>query len=124
MSKVAKLAGTLSILLLCSLPLWGQALPVPIPGGDIIQPFGLFNQFFPGVGTGFDGLNADPHGINNSRTFVAMGYTAGTATDSNGKMYNVITDIRVYQGDYIGAVPTYGGGGTTSAKAHGTFVEI
>ena len=61
MSKVAKLAGTLSILLLCSLPLRGQALPVPIPGGDIIQPFGLFNQFVPGVGAGFDGLNADPH---------------------------------------------------------------
>lgn len=124
MSKVAKLAGTLNILLLCSLPLWGQALPVPLPGGDIIQPFGLFNQFFPGVGAGFDGLNADPHGINNSRTFVAMGYTAGTATDSNGKMYNVITDIRVYQGDYIGAVSNGGAGRTKSAKAHGTFVEI
>ena len=87
MTKRAKFAGALSILLMCSFPLWGQALPTPIPGGDIIPPF--VNQFFPGVGTGFDGLNADPHGINNSRTFVAMGYTAGTATDSNGKTYNV-----------------------------------
>lgn len=124
MTKEITLVGTACILFISSLTLRGQVLPVPLPGGDIIQPFGLFNQFFPGVGAGFDGLNADPHGINNSRTFVAMGYTAGTATDNNGKTYNVITDIRVYQGDYIGAVPTYGGGGTTSAKAHGTFVEI
>src|SRR5579864_6284992 len=123
MTKGIKIAGALCILFLCSLRLTGQVLPVPLPGGDIIQPFGLFNQFFPGVGAGFDGLNADPHGINNSRTFVAMGYTAGTATDSNGKTYNVITDIRVYQGDYIGAVPTYGAGGTTSAKAHSSRYE-
>jgi len=52
------------------------------------------------------------------------GYTLGTATDNVGKLYQVITDIRVYQGDYIGALPTFGGGGSTSTKAHGTFVEI
>lgn len=124
MTKGITLVGTACILFISSLTVRGQVLPVPLPGGDIIQPFGLFNQFFPGVGAGFDGLNADPHGINNSRTFVAMGYTAGTATDSNGKTYNVITDIRVYQGDYIGAEPNGGGGRTKSAKAHGTFVEI
>lgn len=124
LTKGIKIAGALYILFLCRLPLTGQVLPVPLPGGDIIQPFGLFNQFFPGVGAGFDGLNADPHGINNSRTFVAMGYTAGTATDSNGKIYNIITDIRVYQGDYVGAESNGGAGRTKSVKAHGTFVEI
>lgn len=124
MTKGITLVGTACILFISSLTVRGQVLPVPLPGGDIIQPFGLFNQFFPGVGAGFDGLNADPHGINNSRTFVAMGYTAGTATDSNGKTYNVITDIRVYNGDYIGAEPNGGAGRTKSAKAHGTFVEI
>jgi hypothetical protein len=98
--------------------------PVPIPGGDVIAPFGLFNQFFPGVGAGFDGLNADPHGITNFSGTVAMGYTAGEATDSAGKTYQVITDIRVYQGDFIGAQATFGGGGTTSARAHGTCIEI
>jgi len=117
------------ILVLASLPLWGQVqpsqvLPVPIPGGDLIAPFGLFNQFFPGVGTGFDGLNADPHGITNSNGIVAMGYTSGLATDNNGKTYNVITDIRVYRGDYVGAEANGGAGRTQSAKAHGTFVEI
>jgi len=53
-----------------------------------------------------------------------MGYTNGLATDKDGNTYQVITDIRVYQGDYTGAQATFGGGGTTSAKAHGTFVEI
>lgn len=124
MSKVAKLAGAVGILLLCSFSLWGQASPVPIPGGDVIPPYGLFNQFFPGVGAIYDGLNAEPHGITNFRGSVAMGYTLGSATDNQGNSYAVVTDIRVYQGDYVGAVPTYGGGGTTSAKTHGTFVEI
>jgi hypothetical protein len=71
-----------------------------------------------------DGLNADPQGITNFRGLVAMGYTTGTATDNAGNSYIVITEIRVYRGDYVGAVATYGGGGTTSAKAHGIFVEI
>jgi hypothetical protein len=98
---------------------------VPIPGGDVLPP--LFNQFFPGVGAGFDGLNADPHGITNFRGSVAMGYTNGTATDNAGKTYNVITDIRVYQGDYVGAelgAPSGTAGASKSAMAHGTFVEI
>lgn len=90
----------------------------------MIPPFGLFNQFLPGVGAGFDGLDADPHGITNFRGLVALGYTNGTATDNAGKTYNVITDIRVYQGDYVGAVANGGAGRTKSARAHGTFVEI
>jgi len=107
-----------------SVTLSAQVLPVPIPGGDLLGPFGLFNQFFPGVGTGFDGLNADPHGITNTKGVVAMGYTAGTAKDNNGKTWNVVTDIRVYQADYVGAEAQYGAGGTKSARARGTFVEI
>ena len=128
MSVRRRLGYALCILLVCSFPVWGQVDPVPIPGGDIIPLTAtsttFFNQFFPGVGTGFDGLNADPHGITNFRGVVAMGYTNGLATDNANNAYQVITDIRVYQGDYIGAVATFGGGGTTSAKAHGTFVEI
>jgi len=51
-----------------------------------------------------------------------MGYTLGTATDNAGKQYQVITDIRVYKGDYYGAVSTFPAGGTTTSqkKAHGT----
>jgi hypothetical protein len=98
--------------------------PVPLPGGDLLAPFGLFNQFFPGVGPVYDGLNADPHGITNFSGSVAMGYTTGTATDKAGRTYNVITDVRVYTGDYIGAVANEPAGGTKSARSHGTFVEI
>lgn len=122
MAKGQKLCYALCILLVCAFPLHGQVLPVPIPGGDIIPPF--INQFTPGEGALFDGRDADPHGINNFKGVVAMGYTNGLATDSAGNMYQVITDVRVYVGDYVGAVTTFGAGGTTSAKAHGTFVEI
>ena len=55
---------------------------------------------------------------------MATGYTLGTATDNKGYRYAVITDIRVYRGDYVGAVPTYVGGGSTSLKGHATFVLI
>ena len=101
-----------------------QVLPVPIPGGDVIPPFGLFNQFLPGGGTGFDGLNADPHGITNFNGLVAMGYTLGSATDNAGKQYAAITDVRVYQGQYVGAVPNGGAGQSKSSFTRGTFVEI
>lgn len=127
-----KLLGSVSILIFFALALCAQApqvFPVPIPGGDVVSVPGVtvtpfINQFFPGVGVGFDGLNADPHGITNFNGVVAMGYTNGSAMDGAGNPYQVITDIRVYQGDYIGAQATFGAGGSTSAKAHGTFVEI
>jgi hypothetical protein len=115
---------------LSSVAVWAQVqppqvFPVPIPGGDVLgPPSALYNQFFPGVGAIFDGLNAEPHGITNFHGVTALGYTDGLATDNNGNTYHVITDIRVYQGDYVGAQTTFPAGGTTSAKAHGTFVEI
>jgi hypothetical protein len=106
---------------------WGQGTappnPIPVPGGDVVPP--LFNVFTPGVGAFFDGQNAEPNIVTNFKGHVAMGYTLGTATDNRGNQYAVITDIRVYQGDYVGGVSTYPAGGTTSAKAHhGTFVLI
>jgi hypothetical protein len=56
-----------------------------------------------------------------------MGYTSGLATDNKNNQYVVITDIRVYKGEYIGgtaADPVHTGGATVSAKASGIFVEI
>jgi hypothetical protein len=122
MAHGSRLVYVLCILALCSLPLRGQVQPVPVPGGDVLPP--LFNVFSPGVGAFLDGEDAEPHVITNFKGHVAMGYTLGTATDNKGNQYAVITDIRVYQGDYVGGVSTYIGGGTTSAKAHGTFVLI
>ncbi len=128
MAKGWKSVLILCILALCSVPLRGQVQaavqPVPIPGGDLLAPFGLFNQFFPGIGPIYDGRDADPQGITNFRGLVAMGYTLGTAKDTTGRNYNVITDVRVYQGDYVGVVANEPGGGTNSVRSHGTFVEI
>lgn len=123
------LVGSLTLFLLTSGAVWGQVQapvvqPVPIPGGDVISPVGLVNQFFPGAGSIYDGMDAEPHGITNFRGVLAMGYTSGLVTDNSGNSYQVITDIRVYQGDYIGAQATYNAGGSTSARARGTFVEI
>jgi hypothetical protein len=111
----ASLANTIAcVAIAAALPALAQQVPpVPIQGGDTIPP--LIHQFLPGPGPGFDGLNADPQGITNSRMLVAMAYTAGTATDSAGANYNVGTDIRVYQGEYVAADGTH---------ARGTFVEI
>jgi hypothetical protein len=145
MPKSHKLCLGLASLALACVPVWGQGtpppqvLPIRIPGGDVllpaqpiptggVLPSALFNVFSPGVGPALDGENADPHVITNFQGHVAMGYASGTvtATDNhnNHQQYAVITDIRVYQGDYVGGVSTYIGGGTTSAKAHGTFVLI
>jgi hypothetical protein len=133
MSKWQKLFLGAALLALACVPIWGQGvasppLPVPVPGGDIIPnpggPTALWNSFVPGVGAFLDGQNAEPNIITNFKGRVAMGYTLGTATDNKGNQYAVITDIRVYRGDYVGGVPTYLGGGTTSAKGHATFVLI
>jgi len=142
----SRLVGYLVLLLLAfSAPLKAQiepistlkVQPIPLPGGDIIPPtvlpdgrlapsYGLFNQFLPGPPNQtppFDPMNADPHGITNFRGVTAMGYTGGYTND---RKFAVVTDIRVYQGDYIGgeiADPNTAGA-TKSARAHGTFVEI
>ena len=124
-------------LLLCSFPLFAQIEPIPdlavqplpLPGGDIFPPYGFYNQFFPGPPNStppFDPVNSDPHGITNFRGVTAMGYTSGTATDNSGKKYMVITDMRVYRGEYVGGevADANSAGATRSAHAHGTFVEI
>ena len=133
MSQWQKLfLGTLFLALAC-VPGWSQGatpppLPFPVPGGDVLpNPDGtnsLWNVFSPGVGPFLDGQDAEPNIMANFKGHVAMGYTFGTATDNKGNQYAVITDIRVYQGDYVGGVSTYPSGGTTSAKAHGRFVLI
>ena len=116
-----------AFLALACVPAWGQGTPappspIPIPGGDVIPQ--LFNVFSPGVGAFLDGQDAEPNIITNFKGRVAMGYTLGRATDNKGSQYAVITDIRVYRGDYVGGVSTYVGGGSTSAKSHSTFVLI
>jgi hypothetical protein len=115
-----------AVSVLGSVAVWAQApppqvFPVPIRGGDVLPP--LINVFAPGdPALGFDGLNAEPYAITNIKGVTAMGYTMGQATDSAGNAFQVVTDLRVFQGDYVGAVST--SGVSASARAHGTFVLI
>ena len=137
----SRLGYLLFLLLAFSVPLKAQiepipilkVQPIPIQGGDIFTtptpPYGLFNQFFPGPPNQtppFDPMNADPQGITNFHGVTAMGYTSGPATDNSGAKYAVITDIRVYQGEYVGGeiADANSAGATRSARARGTFVEI
>jgi hypothetical protein len=95
-----------------------------------VPGYGIANQFFPGPpgqSPPFDPIGAEPHGITNFKGLTAMGYASGLATDNKNNQYVVITDIRVYKGDYIGGMaadPTNTAGATVSAKASGIFVEI
>jgi hypothetical protein len=90
--------------------------PVPIPGGDIVPPLGLIHAFFPGpTSIGDDGIDIEPSTITNFRGFAGVAMLAGTATDGSGNRFNLMSDIRVFQGEYVSA----------DGKHHrGTFVEI
>lgn len=92
----------------------GSAEPVPIPGGDVIPP--LIHNFLPGpTSLGFDGIDVEPNGITNFRGFAAQTTLAGTATGSDGKTYNLMSDMRVFQGEYVSVDGTH---------HRGTFVLI
>lgn len=87
---------------------------VPIPGGIDLPP--VIHIFAPGpVNLGFQGFDVELNGITNFRGFSALGYLAGTATDSNGNSYDVGTDMRVFQGEYVSA---------DGSHHRGTFVFI
>ena len=92
----------------------GSAEPVPIPGGDVIPP--LIHNFLPGpTSLGFDGIDVEPNGITNFRGFVAQTTLAGTASGSDAKTYNLMSDMRVFQGEYVSVDGTH---------HRGTFVLI
>jgi hypothetical protein len=133
-----KVICVLGVFVACCLSAWGQidpttqlsVQPLPLPGGNIFPGCGLYHQFFPGPPgqtPPFDPINADPHGITNFRGIPAMGYTLGSATDNQGNPYGVITDIRVYKGEYLGGKAAdlkNTAGYTESELASGIFVEI
>lgn len=78
--------------------------PVPIPGGDVIPPVGFLHAFFPGpTSIGLDGFDIEPSTITNFRGFTGVAMLAGTATDANGKKFDLMSDLRVYQGEYVSA---------------------
>jgi hypothetical protein len=90
--------------------------PVPIPGGINVPP--LIHVFAPGpVGQGFQGFDIEPNVITNFSGFTAQGYPTAlnAARDNNGNLYDVMTDMRVFQGEYVAA---------DGSHHRGTFVFI
>jgi hypothetical protein len=103
--------------------------PKPIPGGTDLSGFGLvppydfIHEFLAGpegvvlpfTGGALQGLNVEPSNITDFKGATALAYHVGKAKGSDGKTYNLETDIRVMEGRYVSVEGT---------KREGTFVEI
>jgi hypothetical protein len=85
--------------------------PNPIPGGsfDVGPPLGLIHVFGPGdpaitlpfSGGPLAGFDAEPSTITDFKGSSAVAYHVGTARGSDGKTYNLETDIRAFKGNYV-----------------------
>jgi hypothetical protein len=95
--------------------------PKPIPGGFDIPP--LIHEFIPGPETitlpftliTLQGLNVEPSTITDFTGVTALAYHVGTATGSDGLTYDLETDVRVFQGQYVGE---------DGSQREGTFGEM
>jgi hypothetical protein len=82
--------------------------PKPIAGGFDIPP--LIHEFIPGpeeITLPFtliplQGLNVEPSTLTDFTGVTALAYHVGTVTGSDGLTYNLETDVRVFQGQYVG----------------------
>ena len=79
--------------------------PQPIPGG-FLPGIHVWVPGDPGVTLPFSkttlmGFDVDPTTIFDFQGFSAVAFHAGTATGSDGKTYNLETDIRAYKGTYV-----------------------
>lgn len=105
---------------------WGvhQAAPRPIPGGTQIPKGPLIHVFLPGPKSitlpfsklQLTGEDVEPNTITNSNGFVAFAVLVGKAGDAiRPDRYNLETDIRVFQGEYVGG---------DGVRRRGTFAFI
>jgi hypothetical protein len=85
--------------------------PKPIPGGLPLPDGSLIHVFAPGplgvtlpfTGVQLQGLDVEPSVVTDYSGFTALAFHVGTATDGDGKAYNLETDIRVMNGSYVAA---------------------
>ncbi|HET9558969.1 MAG TPA: hypothetical protein VFS70_17665 [Actinomycetota bacterium] len=83
--------------------------PKPIPGGIQIPGGPLIHVFAPGpegltlpfTGVQLMGLDVEPSVITDYRGVTALAFHVGTATGSDGRRYNLETDMRAMEGTYI-----------------------
>jgi hypothetical protein len=103
--------------------------PKPIPGVldlsglGLEPPYDFIHQFSPGpkgvvlpfTKVPLQGLNVEPSTITDFKGATALAYHVGKAKGSNGKTYNLETDIRVMEGRYVSV---------EGRRRQGTFAEI
>ena len=103
--------------------------PKPIPGGTDLSELGLeppydfIHTFAPGpkgvvlpfTKVEFEGLNVEPSTITDFDGATAVAYHVGKARGSDGKTYNLETDIRIMEGRYVSVEGT---------RREGTFALI
>jgi hypothetical protein len=83
--------------------------PKPIPGGSQIPGGPLIHTFAPGpegltlpfTGVQLMGLDVEPSVITDYKGVTAVAFHVGSATGSDGKQYNLETDMRAMEGTYI-----------------------
>jgi hypothetical protein len=83
--------------------------PLPIPGGGEPPSGGIVHLFLPGpedavtpfFGLPGMGLDVEPSTITNFAGITAFAVLAGQAEGSDSKTYNVESDLRVMEGEYV-----------------------
>ena len=85
--------------------------PSPIPGGafDVGPPLGVLHVFVPGdpsitlpfTGGTLGGFDVEPITATDFRGSSAVAFHVGSARGSDGKTYNLETDIRAFEGQYV-----------------------
>jgi TAT (twin-arginine translocation) pathway signal sequence len=92
--------------------------PKPIPGGIINEAFHVFGPgdvTLPFTGSPLQGLNVEPSTITDYSGFTAVAFHVGSATDGDGRRYDLETDIRAFKGTYVA---------TDGTRRFGTFAFI
>jgi hypothetical protein len=83
--------------------------PNPIPGGLEIAPGVVIHVFAPGdpavtlpfTGVTLQGLDVEPSTITDFKGSTAVAFHVGSALGSDGRTYNLETDIRAFEGEFV-----------------------
>jgi hypothetical protein len=97
--------------------------PKPIPGGFQIPNGPFLHVFAPGpvgvvlpfTGVPLEGLNVEPNTITDFNGAVAVAFHVGAAIGSDGRRYDLETDLRAFEGTYVAE---------DGSRRHGTFALI
>jgi hypothetical protein len=83
--------------------------PNPIPGGIELAPGVVIHVFGPGdpsvtlpfTGITLQGLDVEPSTLTDFNGSSALAFHVGRARASDGRTYNLETDIRAFEGEYL-----------------------